>query len=214
MRGVLFLLILVVAGSSFALEKVVKPSLIQSDQPFTPNGSVEMDEMRRHSRIDVNKIESGSINGVSYRFFYTDGSGSFSGRAGNTLKLTERIAENWSTRCIKDAMDDSVACMATLGDLTISIHKDGGRYIVIGTSHYPGTPVSIRVNGGKPDSAQSDHQFRPPISDQILASLRNGDQVSTRYQEWPYERNIDKSFQLYGYEEVMSYLEWAISHIN
>lgn len=214
MRMIVSMALCAVISQALALERVEKPDLIEAASPFSEQGKVEKNEMRLHSRVEVSRVESGDLNGVKYRFWYADGSGTFAGTRGNSLSLTERTQSNWATRCVKDAMNDSVRCMATTRDLTLSVRKDGSYFVVIGSDHYPGTDVAIRIGKSIPVTASSEVQFRPPKSSQLLEQMRNGVTITTRYQEWPYKEYRDSTFELYGFDEVRSYLQWAVKNIN
>jgi hypothetical protein len=200
--------------SAQAQEKVTTANIIEADAPFSSGGAVKLDEMRLLTEVRVHKVEGGSLNGVRYRFYYTDGSGTFAGAKGNSLASTERAQDNWSTSCSKDAMNDSVRCYATIRDLMVAVHKDGSHYLVVGSDHYPGSDVAIRLDKSAPLVVSSKVQYAPPQSNQILGRLKNGMTVSTRYQEWPYKGYKDSTFELYGFEEVYSYLQWAVKHID
>lgn len=212
-KGLLFGLV-IMCGNGAALERVEKPNLIQSKVPFSANGKVEKQETRLSKTIEVTTTESGQLNGVSYRFWYTDGSGSFAGKKGNKLAIEERRAENWSVRCLKDAMDDSVRCAATIHDLTVSVGKSGSDYVWVGSDHYPGTDVAIRVGGGVPSVASSNGQYGPMLSKQLIEEFKQGVAVTTRFQQWPYTAYKDVTFDLYGFDEVYSYMKWAVKNIE
>ncbi len=206
--------LVMICSSAAALERVEKKNLIQSESPFSEGGKVGKSETRLSSKIEVTKTESGKLNGVSYRFWYTDGSGSFSGKKGNTLAIEERSSDNWNVRCVKDAMDDSVRCAASIHDLTVSVGKGGDEYIWVGSEHYPGTDVAVRVGAGTPYIVSSKDQFGPSLSRKLIEEFQQGGSVTTRYQQWPYKAYKDVTFDLYGFDEVFSYMKWAVKHID
>jgi len=212
MRVIVAVGMAVAACAAAAQEAIVKPQLIRSAEAFSSAGLVSLMETELYSKTEVNKVESGTLNGVSYHFYYTDGSGSFAGTKGNTLGIMEPTKGNWSVRCDKDAMDDSIDCSARLGSLAILVKKDGGHYVFVGSNHYPGTNVAIRLGDSKPHIAASEVQFGAAKSEEILRLLKNGVRVSTRYQEWPNRHFTDDTVELYGFEEVYAYLQWAVNH--
>jgi len=212
MRAIAVVGLAVVAFAATAKETVVKPQLIRSAEAFSSAGVVSLSETELHTKTEVNKVESGQLNGVSYHFYYTDGSGRFAGTKGNTLDIMEPTRGNWSVRCNKDTMDDSVDCSARLGSLAVLVKKGGGHYVFVGSDHYPGTDVAIRLGDSKPLIAAGEIQFGAARSEEILLGLKNGMKVSTRYQEWPNKYFTDEAFELYGFEEVYAYLQWAAEH--
>ncbi len=117
MRATILLCWLLVGTAS--AETITKPNLIVADEPFMQDGTVEMSEMKLLSTIEVNKTEKGVLNGVHYSFYYTDGSGTFSGRPGNTgnfMEPSERES-NWSVECKKDPISDKKMCHMKMKDL-------------------------------------------------------------------------------------------------
>ncbi len=192
----------------------VVPPLIKSDLPFSQAGEVKLLELDLLDKVRVNKIEEGSVNGVRYRFFYADGSGTFAGTKGNSLAKGERKAANWSVGCDKDSMNDKVHCFAVNRDLGLFVNADGSHFLLIGSQHYPGSEVAVRFGDSQPIAADSKQQFSAEQSAELIGRLKNGETVSTRFQQWPYEQHIDKTFELYGFDEVYSYLQWAVEHID
>ena len=186
--------------------------LIQSERPFSSGATVKSETREMFSKTRTIKTEEGELNGVKYRFYYSDGSGTFAAEQGNKVDITESAFENWDTRCIKDAMTDEVACRAFFRDFALLVTQAGDMKIVVGSDHYPGSNVALRIDDGVPMVAPSAAQFSAAQSKQLAESLRNGQTVKLRYQEWPYEANVDKSFTLHGYEEVYAFLQWAVTN--
>lgn len=194
--------------------------LIQASEPFTPSGLVSMTDVSMENRARASmrmplekphKIESGSLNGVQYRFYYTDGSGSF----GNNL---DRIGmpdldNNWRVACKKDAIDDSKYCYMSFHDLTVWKFSSGGYRVSVGGETYPGSEVAVRIDGA-PAITGSKEIFGGPNADKIIEGLKAGKQVTTRYVRWPAGTNKDDTFQLVGFNEAFSYINWALSKIK
>ena len=190
----------------------VAETLIVSDGPFYPSGQVSTQSLL--SKGDLHKVEEGEVNGVRYRFFYTDGSGSFAGKPGNSLTPSETMRENWRVGCNKDIMSDRVSCYAKILDLTIVITDERLRFVRVGKDHYPGSEVANRAGRYATHVASSGEQYGCSESREILSEMQNGTTVSTRYQEWPRKSFRDQSFELYGFEEVYAYIQWAVAHAH
>ncbi|HTN31800.1 MAG TPA: hypothetical protein VL178_13405 [Pseudomonas sp.] len=195
------------------LPREVVPNLVSSDTPFSKGGTVSLQELDLLTKIRVSKIEQGEVSGVKYRFYYSDGSGSFAGAPGNDLKSSER-ATNWSVKCDKDAMTEKVSCYAITREFGIFAYPDGSELIALGVNHYPGSKVAVKVGTATPLEADARIQFDATQSKALLARMKNGTQIVTRYQEWPSKRNKDQVFTLFGVEEVRSYLQWAVQRIQ
>lgn len=179
--------------------------LIRQDTPLiTPKGKLECKILFN----ETNKVESGSINNIMYRVYYSDGSGRVQGLKTNTLDYAkDESGTNWSTQCTKDEMDDSRWCTLGKGNnLRVGIWKDGTSFVSIGYEHYPGSNVTIRIDKGKPITASEKPSFTRAQSDDIINALKSGKSALTRYQNWPYKNNIDTPIDLYGFTEAWSIL--------
>lgn len=183
--------------------------LIDHNEKFQPNGVVSKAES--YTKGEVIYQETGELNGVNYRFFFSDGSGSFAGESGNKLAITEKLDSNWSLSCDVDAMSDKKSCLATKGDLHIFFPANGKPLVSVGASVYPGIPVKIRIGKNTPLTNEGDKFFDAASSAAVLNSLLKGEAVRTRYSKWPYETPIDGEVSPYGVAEVKSYVDWALS---
>jgi len=184
-----------------------KPTLIISDKPFMQGGIVEINE---------HKTEKGVFNSVHYHFFYTDGSGSFSGTSGNTLDLMEPRTSNWSTGCKKDAITDKKMCRMSIKDLWIYVYENGETIVSIGDEHFPGSSVTIRIGGDTPIAASSvnNGSFPMDTSAKIIGQLKSAKSLTTRYMKWPYRSWVDESWEFYGFNETFKYINWAVRQIK
>ncbi|MDO9271071.1 MAG: DUF4124 domain-containing protein [Methylobacter sp.] len=184
----------------------VKPTLIVSDTPFMQGGIVEISE---------HKTEKGILNKVHYHFFYTDGSGSFSGTSGNTLDLMEPTKSNWSTGCKKDPITDKKMCHMKMKDLRIYVFENGGTVVSIGEEHFPGSSVAIRIDSGTPLTTSSNNgSFPLDTSTKIIEQIQSAKSLTTRYMKWPYQSWVDESWEIFGFNETFKYINWAIMHIK
>jgi hypothetical protein len=183
---------------------------IRSDILLTSTGKMKCKVSLNYRTLKSNrktKTENGSINGVLYRTFYSDGSGSVQGLKTNTLDyVKDKYGTNWSTSCKTDEMDDSRWCALDKGDLRVGIWKDGSSFITIGNEHYPESKITIRIDKNKPISAPEKAGFTTEQSDELIAGLLSGKAVLTRYQKWPYQSNIDNLTDLYGFPEAWELL--------
>lgn len=196
-----------------------KADLIPGDAVFTPDTKIEYTkdflepEWRKNTRdIFVPlKYATGTINGVAFKFYYSDSSGSIDGQKGNGL---DGAGQNWSVGCKKDPIDDTKQCRMSIYDLSITVHSDGSPVVYIGASHDPGSNVVIRIDGEKAISIPEGTQFLGRNAPQIIERLSTAKQVTTRYSKWPREGYQDKTFELYGFNEAYAYINWALKQIK
>ena len=97
MKSIFLFLLIFIGSGVYAMDRVEKAVLIVSNTPFTESGIVEKREMDLSSIIEINKTETGIINGVPYDIYYTDGSGTFGGVEGATK--VELDQDNWTVAC-------------------------------------------------------------------------------------------------------------------
>lgn len=195
-------------GYKSNLPTVDGKDIFQINSSLFPNGRVKCHitsyvTFKNNTRY---RIEEGTYEGVKYRIFYTDGSGSVQGLPTNTLDYVgDTSGTNWSTQCRLDEMDDTHWCSIAKGDLLVGIWKDGTPFVTVGSSHYPYSNIVVRVDKNKPISASEKDGFTKAQSVEIIEQLKKGGSVLTRYQEWPYQSNKDKSIELFGFPQA-----WAI----
>lgn len=160
------------------------------------------------------EIESGIYKGIKYRLYHSNGSGSIQGKKNNVLALGERYKDNWSTNCEIDVMDDKHWCSISKSHLQIGIDKSGEYFLNIGWKHYPDSKIVVRVDQNKLISSNEKVGFSSAQIKLIVKAMKTGVNVTTRYQEWPYQRNIDEKWDLWGYVEAIEILEKMYSEIS
>lgn len=190
-------LLFAVTSSAFA-EHQEDTCLICTDNKFNSKGVINNDPL---------KNESGSINGVDYHFYYSDGSGSF----GDT-----KVNNYWSSSCNKDIITDAVRCELRKDNIYVYVYHDKNPIVSIGHDHYHKSTVSIRFGTHSPltISADNDGDFPSGISRDLIAKFISNREVKTRYMEWPYQRWVDKVTDTHGFQVAYSYLEWAVKQIT
>lgn len=154
------------------------------------------------------KYERGTLNGVEYQIEYLDGSGRFGDRSDSHA--------GWEVSCKKDAIDDSKYCRMSksISNLSVWTARPGGEYVFIGGNHYPGSLVTIRIDGAKPISAPAKGQFATARDAQIIAQIQKAKTVTTRYREWPNRYDTDATWEPGEFKEALQYIRWAIKQIR
>lgn len=221
MRSKLIHTIIFIFFLSFPLighaQEKIKPTLITSNRPFTSNGKIEfLRDDSKPTEITIHKVESGSLNGVHYNFYYTDGSATFSGQKGNNDSSHEPYDSNWHIVCQKDPITDNILCYMSIKDLIVFVSPGGKAIVNIGHDHFPGSTVSIRIDSGKSITQliKDNGSLSPKNSLKTIKQLRSAKIVTTRYMEWPYETWADETWEIYGFNEALSFLYWAVDHIK
>ena len=201
-------------STAFA-ETTTKPSLIVSDEPFMQGGEIEMSEIKVLSTVQIHKSEKGVLNGVHYDFYYTDGSGTFSGNSSNTKNFRNK-ENNWSVACKKDPISDKKTCHMKMNDLWIYVYDNGKVVVSIGSEHFPSSSVTVRIDQGTPFTASStkDGDFPPKTSAKIIEQLKQARSLTTRYMKWPHKSWVDDSWEVYGFNEAFKYINWAVKRIK
>lgn len=205
-RNLTFLLATFATAAS--AQTVDRPGLIHSDTPFTPTAVVD--------ETESGKRETGELNGVIYRFYYSDGSGIFVGKPGNAGTYMDRTDTNWDVQCKKDPVTDRKHCQMKIKDLWLFVYPKGRVTVSIGHEHYPGSSVTIRIDQGAPisTSAHQDGDFNPQTSLRLVQQLKKAKSVTTRYMKWPYRSWDDETWELYGFNEALAYATWAVDRIK
>lgn len=96
------------------------------------------------------------------------------------------------------------------------LYENGSLRISIGSSHYPSSSVALRIDSKKPfyTTADNDGVFSSAQTKNIIAQLRSGKKITTRYAKWPYRSSVDEIFELYGFNEAYLYIQWALRKIK
>jgi len=188
-----------------------KQEIIGRSEPLMPHGNIRCKVEYNYKTFKNNlrwRIEEGIYQGIKYRIYFSDGSGSIQGLPTNTLEyLHDEYGTNWSTLCEIDKMNDTHWCFLEKRDLRVIMWKDGTLFVAIGSNHYPGSKMVVRVDKNKPISAPEKSGFTAAQTRSIIGQLIVGSTVVTRYKKWPYQSNNDESFELFGFPQALEILK-------
>lgn len=206
-------LIVLLAGVMLSMPlsaKAVKP-LIPLLQSFDEKAEKkEIEQMNRLAETERHLVETGSKNNINYRFFYSDGSGTFAGDKENDISYLRTNSSNWSLRCYRDVMSDEVSCNAKKEDFFVYYSKKTGYLVDLVGDKYPQSNISVRVDGGEVFIAPENRGFNKKQSSEILGLIQEGSMVATRYVDWPYRSNVDGLSAYYGLPVVLDYMKWVV----
>lgn len=204
------LALLLIHGTSCATD------LIVSSAPFTPDGIIEMAPPHSAGGPEL-KLESGSLNSISYRFYYSDGSGSFSGvEGGGSLREVNSYSDHWRISCSKDIMTDKKECTVGKKELWISVGVGRPPVIIVGEGHFPNSASTMRLDSNPPISsgARGNGVFPSSGNSALLNKIKLANTISTRYMKWPNNYWIDDKWNLTGFKEAIQYATWAVTKIQ
>jgi hypothetical protein len=101
-------------------------------------------------------------------------------------------------------------------DLWVYVYPKGRTTVSIGRENFPGSSVTIRIDQGAPItvSARNDGDFDAQTSQRVIQQLKKANVVTTRYMKWPYQSWKDETWELYGFNEALAYMTWAVARIK
>lgn len=198
-------------GSSFRKNQpiVASDELIRVHGPVIPGGRVvcTVDFDLRSMQNVSDRIETGTLNGKKYRFYYSDGSGLVQGLPTSTVDISASYTDNWQLRCDIDAMTDKHWCSFSRADLTVSTAGDAGHSITVGYRHYPKSNIGLRVDKGAPVLAAAEQGFTPQQEAELMQQMLSGRTVLTRNVEETSPVNVDKTVALFGFPEATQIID-------
>ncbi|MFS0827576.1 hypothetical protein [Pseudomonas phoenicis] len=198
-------------GYRKTIPTVDSPEFITVAGPLLPGGRVtchvSFDLVSGNHNV-MHRIETGTLNSTKYRFHYSDGSGTVQGLQENVLDiLKDKYGENWNLRCRKDEMDDTHYCAMSRGPLTIGVYGHSSRFVSVGSEHFPGSSITLRIDEDVPVTALAKPGFSSLQETGLMAAMSKGTSVLTRYVKWPYESNQDKRVSLFGFNPALQIIE-------
>lgn len=185
--------------------------LIVTDEKFTKDGVITYPDFK-YLGMKV-KAESGILNGVAYRIYYSGGA-YFVGEKGGSLEgRPERV--NWHVGCHKDDFSDVKSCVLSTRDIRIHLFADGGALINVGNGElYPGSDVAVRIDDDPAYIGGDEGRIPFNPSSRILERLKTAKRVRTRYVRCPSESASQDEWEPYGYNEALQFAKWSLSKIK
>jgi hypothetical protein len=193
----------------FVLDADGQTWLLPKEARFRPDGKIEID-----GKLD--QYETGIYNGVKYRFRFKDGRGLFAAVADNSYQPDD-FKTNWIVSCTNNRIDDVKSCsmffkglfllVTDRNEVRIDIHNTRAKL-------YPGSEKAIRINNEPPFRADKGNAFDFKTSVMIVERLKTNPTVIVRHHTWPGNDRIDETFQVFGFPETYTYLQWAARQIQ
>lgn len=211
------ILTLVFASASDAQE--IRP-LLNHNEKFTINGKVYKDDLYGFPTY----YEDGALNGVAYRIYFHDGSGTFEGVEGNGLerkwnknktaaeglKDIADMDKNWMIHCREDAVD-ILTCFMVIPGISVFIDTNGQEFVAIhGDGDPRGATVGVRLDSSENFVGGKDSQFGGATAKQIIDRLKSAKKITTSFQGPKDRAGSTTTFHLYGFNEAFTYINWVI----
>lgn len=172
------------AGLLLSLSSVADAQFLAPDARFSRDSSMAF--------ARGGPVETGSVDGVSFEI-YRDGSGTTSG---------------WDRHCAVDPMTDERLCLVTQGDISIIVNRNGVSIISIGSEHFPGSQVFLRI-----DEAVAQVTAPPgwggAAAVKLISKMASGKKLVTRYTKWPDRAATDGVTQSEGLKQSIGIATWA-----
>lgn len=214
------------SGKQYSSPKNIKSDLClqirESDDSTTPSGApapvlapsepwgITAFCKSRNSQACVpnaDGTQSGTLNGVPFTLYEDSASiDAVKNRHSGSLELRDA----WSVACRRDKMNNKKSCSVNRGDLYVFVYQSGPIKVSIGNEHFPGSTTSIRVGLKRFDTSDRDGDFSQSAS--ILAAMKDGAQVVTRFMKWPYREWVDEEFDVYGAQVAVKIAQWLLKN--
>ncbi len=122
----------------------------------------------------------------------------------------------WKIYCSNDSMSDARECNIYQGYLTLKVFSDQRIAVFVGWDNFPNSSIAIRIDSDKPISVPvvTNNSFGFRLSKRIVEMMKSGSKIRTRYMEWPYQTYLDEEFELFGFEQALSYALWEVSQVR
>mgnify|MGYP003384490576 CR=1 FL=1 len=152
----------------------------------------------------------GAIGDVTYEYGITQA------RFATTAERRKIYSEPWTVDCYRELLKRTRWCFVRSGQLWIHVPERGGRSVTIGTDHFPGSTVSIRIDDGPVQtfSAQGDGELPAPATTRTIAALTKGRVAVTRFMKWPHRTWKDEETDLGGLREALDFASWAFKNMR
>jgi hypothetical protein len=180
--------------------------------PQVPNG------FTRTERYYNYKAGGGEIVGLADGAFYRRGNGAEWAAVANNEFARNAQGDNWSVACKTDPISDKRSCHVLMhqndgGDIYTALYVFeralGSPIVCIGSEHYPGTPVQIRVDSLPPHSVvDKDGCFNKTESQAILSEMSRGSRFVSRFQQWPYRSWVTTEKPTFGFRQAVALMRW------
>jgi hypothetical protein len=125
------------------------------------------------------------------------------------------MLHGWQIYCHRDAMDDTVACVASQKHLKLAIIGPKAQILVslawsaTGPQHYPGTVCALRVDSLPAQRTTEECDWVAPDAVQLLRAMQRGQSILTRYTAWPTKLLVEERIDLAGFLAVWAALQDA-----
>ena len=122
----------------------------------------------------------------------------------------------WQLKCRHDAIYDTKNCSISRGPLFV--HLSRGRssiraliFLIQSEEAHPGRTHALRVDQHAPHSNHMEASWSHEEAMRIIAEMKTGHLVRTRFIAWPYGNAIDDIIHLDGFNTAFQHLQAAVN---
>jgi len=194
-------LLMLVTINSAASEKGAATTL--SPQTFCSD--------QKSAKCEVTDEENaqGKLNGVWFQFLR--GSAVVQGSSGTDVKDWLK-SEYWSVNCDRDKITEVKSCVLRKNEneMFIRINSLGRTSLYVGFDHFPESQTIIKI--GKKVFSTNDQYGYFQNPKQLLATMKDGAHVITRYTKWPDRSWVDSEFTTNGIDTAVLIARWMLKN--
>lgn len=197
------------SDSCTKLEGGMDPKSVELPKRENPKWGVEdfcKGQKRGTCEVSADGLQRGALNGEWFQIFADSGV-----VAGTQGAMPDRWSHgaNWDISCSRDKMTSVRSCLINKGDLYFFVRSGGKVSVSVGVDHFPSSQTSIKIGSRRFNTMQRDGYFEN--GSQLIAQMRNGTPIVTRYMKWPYRTWVDEEFTAFGVNTAMHVARWIIA---
>lgn len=129
-------------------------------------------------------------------------------RVARAQQIERQTFGEWTARCEVDKMTDAKKCLLYSRPLHFAFNNGRLELVFVGTKHYPGSQVMLRIDNEPPLSVKEPGFTGGQASDILNRFVTNAQRIRTRYREWP-GKFVDSELSTTGFAEALGYVRSA-----
>ena len=112
----------------------------------------------------------------------------------------------WVVSCGVDSITDKRSSFVRKGALSI-LSSELGSFVSVQGAAFPGENMDIRVDQNHGFVLAGGQPLKSSSAENLMAQIRKGSTVATRFVEWPTRRIVDGVVDVTGFAQAVSYSE-------
>ena len=115
----------------------------------------------------------------------------------------------WTAQCEVDKMSDAKKCLVFSKPLFFGFTNGHLSIVIIGTKHYPGSQVMLRIDDEPPLSGQQPGFTGGQATKIMERCATDAQRIRTRYREWPTGSFVEGELSPKGFADALAYVRSA-----